>query len=483
MSTGWTCKGNESWLVLTTCNCITSSAGTALEIKNHLPLHKPKWHEYTSRNLHAVIDLNPIRIFFSPFRIFFTSSQFPPYRYFTTSFLPEGGSFFLMKAKDILPVTLLSHMLIFNLALLINVVIIVLPFPAQQWVWWQQTLSSVSITGPQKFPHPWALPSLLQGHGPSKSQGICASGLMLGAWCQLLELICEAYLCWAADQAPAAHPAMLTGIPAERLSVCSMLQHPPLYNRRPGRHFCQTGTNYKAGSKLNILPFRGEGVANASGKPPPRPQARPPCCFSLTSWCCRQPCLGGPGPCVVLQGAGWQLGADGKRGASVRCRKHPLLFWRGLFLPSRLLAHPSSPPVLPMAPSCSVAARPRHHFLFLGHPSFQPPSWTRLGSASSQGTACLPTVLWSVRCPRASLWGRRGWALALAQCHRCHASGERGCVWPIPLFCKALCKICVTAEIFSKTWAVHNDEERCLHYSSLHSEELIFLKLFYSIWF
>lgn len=67
-------------------------------------------------------------------------------------------------------------------------------------------------------------------------------------------------------------------------------------------------------------------------------------------------------------------------------------------------------------------------FSSLPHPSFQSPPWTRLGSTLSQGTACLPTVLWSARCLRASLWGWRGWALALAQCHRCHASGERGCV-------------------------------------------------------
>lgn len=65
-----------------------------------------------------------------------------------------------MRAKDSLPVTLLCHILIFNLTLLINVIIIVLPFPAPQWVWWLETLSSVSNTGPQKLPHLQALASL-----------------------------------------------------------------------------------------------------------------------------------------------------------------------------------------------------------------------------------------------------------------------------------------------------------------------------------
>lgn len=43
-----------------------------------------------------------------------------------------------------------------------------------QWVWWLQTLSSVWITE-------WALPSLPQGHSPSRSQRICTPGIMLKA--------------------------------------------------------------------------------------------------------------------------------------------------------------------------------------------------------------------------------------------------------------------------------------------------------------
>lgn len=146
---------------------VPRAAGTGLEIKNYVPFHKPKLHEYTSRKLRAVIDLNPRYFFPLPSGFSLPVFDFTP-RYLPTSLLQECESFFLMRAKDSLLVTLLCHILIFNLTLLINVIIIVLPFPAPQWVWWLETLSSVSNTGPQKLPHLQALPSFTAGAWPFK---------------------------------------------------------------------------------------------------------------------------------------------------------------------------------------------------------------------------------------------------------------------------------------------------------------------------
>lgn len=109
--TGWTCKGSDRSLVLTRCNCTTRSVGRALEIESHLPLHKPKWHEYACcHRLKSYWDLKKKYFPLSGFSLAVPS--FPVTGMLLQPFSKGFLGFFLMRAKDNLPITLLCNVFI-----------------------------------------------------------------------------------------------------------------------------------------------------------------------------------------------------------------------------------------------------------------------------------------------------------------------------------------------------------------------------------